>query len=107
MSGPVRVALIGCGRISGTHFDAIRNLDGVELAAVCDVVEQRAREAGEQNDVPWFTSYPKMLADARAGLRVRVRLGFRRDGGLMAKFFFVQDPDGYKIEVLQRHGRYR
>ena len=32
---------------------------------------------------------------------------FRRDGGLMAKFFFVQDPDGYKIEVLQRHGRYR
>ncbi|HEY5545259.1 MAG TPA: Gfo/Idh/MocA family oxidoreductase [Gemmatimonadaceae bacterium] len=64
MSGPVRVALIGCGRISGTHFDAIRNLDGVELAAVCDVVEQRAREAGEQNDVPWFTSYPKMLADA-------------------------------------------
>ena len=30
-----------------------------------------------------------------------------RDGGLMARFFFVQDPDGYKIEVLQRHGRYR
>jgi len=25
----------------------------------------------------------------------------------MARFFFVQDPDGYKIEVLQRHGRYR
>ena len=32
---------------------------------------------------------------------------FFRDGGLMARFFFVQDPDGYKIEVLQRHGRYR
>jgi lactoylglutathione lyase len=32
---------------------------------------------------------------------------FHRDGKLMAKFFFVQDPDGYKIEVLQRHGRYR
>jgi len=32
---------------------------------------------------------------------------FNRDGALMAKFFFVQDPDGYKIEVLQRHGRYR
>ncbi|MDP9136712.1 MAG: VOC family protein [Pseudomonadota bacterium] len=31
---------------------------------------------------------------------------FHRDGKLMAKFFFVQDPDGYKIEVLQRHGRY-
>ena len=31
---------------------------------------------------------------------------FHRNGALMAKFFFVQDPDGYKIEVLQRHGRY-
>jgi lactoylglutathione lyase len=27
-------------------------------------------------------------------------------GALMARFFFVQDPDGYKIEVLQKHGRY-
>ncbi|MDX6752549.1 VOC family protein [Geminicoccaceae bacterium 1502E] len=32
---------------------------------------------------------------------------FHREGALMAKFFFVQDPDGYKIEVLQKHGRYR
>lgn len=32
---------------------------------------------------------------------------FHREGALMAKFFFVQDPDGYKIEVLQQHGRYR
>ena len=31
---------------------------------------------------------------------------FHRDGALMAKIFFVADPDGYKIEVLQRHGRY-
>ncbi|NIP26227.1 MAG: lactoylglutathione lyase [Phycisphaerae bacterium] len=32
---------------------------------------------------------------------------FHRDGKLMAKFFFLQDPDGYKIEVLLRHGRYQ
>lgn len=24
----------------------------------------------------------------------------------LAKFFFITDPDGYKIEVLQRNGRY-
>jgi lactoylglutathione lyase len=30
-----------------------------------------------------------------------------RDGALMAKFFFVTDPDGYHIEILQKHGRYR
>lgn len=32
---------------------------------------------------------------------------FFRDDSLMARFFFVQDPDGYKIEVLERHGRYQ
>ena len=32
---------------------------------------------------------------------------FHREGALMAKFFFVKDPDGYQIEMLQRHGRYR
>ena len=32
---------------------------------------------------------------------------FYRDGALMARFSFIQDPDGYKIEVLERHGRYR
>lgn len=31
---------------------------------------------------------------------------FHRDGALMARFFFLTDPDGYRIEVLQRHGRY-
>jgi len=29
------------------------------------------------------------------------------DGRPPARFFFVQDPDGYKIEVLQRGGRYK
>jgi UDP-N-acetyl-2-amino-2-deoxyglucuronate dehydrogenase len=63
MSGTVRLALVGCGRIAGTHFTAIREVDGIELVAVCDAVEERARAAGAENDVPWFTSYPKMLAD--------------------------------------------
>ena len=31
---------------------------------------------------------------------------FKRDNTLLARFFFMQDPDGYKIEVLQRGGHY-
>lgn len=42
-----------------------------------------------------------------AGLAPQPVKEFFRDGSLMARFFFVQDPDGYKIEVLQAHGRYR
>ncbi|MGV1790383.1 VOC family protein [Rhizobium sp. A37_96] len=30
-----------------------------------------------------------------------------RDGKLFALLFFVTDPDGYKIEVVQRHGRFQ
>ena len=32
---------------------------------------------------------------------------FKRGDELLAKFFFVQDPDGYKIEMLERHGHYQ
>ncbi|MDR5879715.1 VOC family protein [Caballeronia sp. LZ032] len=28
-------------------------------------------------------------------------------GELIARFFFIEDPDGYKIEVLEKHGHYR
>jgi lactoylglutathione lyase len=42
-----------------------------------------------------------------AGLKPNPIKEFNREGALLAKFFFVQDPDGYKIEVLQKHGRYR
>ena len=29
------------------------------------------------------------------------------DGALIARYFFIQDPDGYKVEVLERHGHYQ
>jgi lactoylglutathione lyase len=31
---------------------------------------------------------------------------WNRDGGFFARYFFICDPDGYKIEVLQRQGRF-
>ena len=31
----------------------------------------------------------------------------KHEGRPLARFFFVQDPDGYRIEVLQRGGRFR
>jgi lactoylglutathione lyase len=43
----------------------------------------------------------------KLGLNPNPIRDFHRDGSLMARFFFVSDPDGYRIEMLQRHGRYR
>lgn len=42
-----------------------------------------------------------------AGLEPKPIKEFHRDGALLARFFFLEDPDGYRIEMLQRHGRYR
>ncbi len=32
---------------------------------------------------------------------------FKDGDRLLARFFFIQDPDGYKIEVLERFGHYQ
>ncbi|WP_417808334.1 VOC family protein [Thioclava sp.] len=41
------------------------------------------------------------------GLAPRKLVEFAPAGEVIAKFFFVADPDGYQIEVLQRGGRYK
>ncbi|MBT9386678.1 VOC family protein [Pseudooceanicola sp. CBS1P-1] len=40
------------------------------------------------------------------GLKPRKMVAFRPGGSLLAKFFFVADPDGYQIEVIERGGRF-
>lgn len=42
-----------------------------------------------------------------AGLKPRKMVDFKREGMLLARFFFVKDPDGYEIEVMQKQGRYQ
>ena len=41
-----------------------------------------------------------------AGLGPRKLVDFAPGGEVIARFFFIADPDGYQIEVLQRGGRY-
>ncbi|MEO5567292.1 MAG: Gfo/Idh/MocA family oxidoreductase [Gemmatimonadaceae bacterium] len=59
-----RIALVGCGRISQFHLEAIAKVDGLSLAAVCDIDAPRAQATGEKAGVPWFTSLDAMLAGA-------------------------------------------
>jgi lactoylglutathione lyase len=41
-----------------------------------------------------------------AGLAPRKLVDFRNGDVTVARFFFIADPDGYQIEVLQRGGRF-
>ncbi|MCV2448871.1 MULTISPECIES: VOC family protein [Paracoccus] len=40
------------------------------------------------------------------GFAPRKLVDFAPGGAVIARFFFIADPDGYQIEVLQRGGRY-
>lgn len=40
------------------------------------------------------------------GYEPRKLVDFAPAGEVIARFFFIKDPDGYEIEVLQRGGRY-
>lgn len=42
-----------------------------------------------------------------AGFAPRKMVEFAPGGSLLAKFFFVADPDGYEIEVIERGGRFK
>jgi lactoylglutathione lyase len=42
-----------------------------------------------------------------AGLNPRKLVEFAPGGDVIARFFFVADPDGYEIEVLERGGRFK
>ena len=58
----VRFAVLGCGRISSSHLDAIKNAPDAELAAVCDVVEEKARQAALSYDLDkWYVNFEEML----------------------------------------------
>lgn len=42
-----------------------------------------------------------------AGLAPRKLVEFAPAGEVVARFFFITDPDGYEIEVLERGGRFK
>jgi len=66
-----KFAIIGCGRISYKHVEAlINNAEETELVAVCDVIKENAekrkneyKKAFESHDVKLYTDYEEMIAE--------------------------------------------
>ncbi len=58
----VRFGVIGCGRVSGKHLEALSSvLNCTELIAVCDCNPDRAERAGTKYGVPWYDNSITML----------------------------------------------
>jgi predicted dehydrogenase len=61
--GKVKLALIGVGNIGNLHLQNIQQLDRVELAAVCDIIPERAKAAAEKWGCPAYTDAQTLLDD--------------------------------------------
>jgi UDP-N-acetyl-2-amino-2-deoxyglucuronate dehydrogenase len=63
----IKIALVGCGRISVNHLAALADLsDCYRLTAVCDIHEERLAAAEKATGVTAFISLPEMLKHADA-----------------------------------------
>jgi predicted dehydrogenase len=59
----LRSCIIGMGPIGNLHADVYKADELAELVGVCDIIEERAKSAGERLGVPWFLSASEMLAE--------------------------------------------
>lgn len=61
MDQKLRFAIVGCGVISSTHAKSIQELPDAELAAVCDVIESKARKLAETYPADVYSDYNEMF----------------------------------------------
>lgn len=61
----MRVGIIGCGGISGVHARSIGNVEGSCLAAVADIVPERAGKLAAQYGAQVYTDWEAMLEKER------------------------------------------
>jgi UDP-N-acetyl-2-amino-2-deoxyglucuronate dehydrogenase len=65
----IRLAIVGCGRISKNHFGSIeKHADNIELAAVCDTNAQVLSQHAEKYQVPAYRSMEDMLKNEQIDL---------------------------------------
>ncbi len=63
----IRIAVVGCGRISANHFSAIeKHKERLQLVSVCDTEPEAVRAAAEKHSVPGYASIGDLLQQSNA-----------------------------------------
>jgi len=59
----LKFALVGCGRISKRHSEllGLNQIKNASLVAVCDIIEEKAKEKGEQYNIPYYIDMDEMM----------------------------------------------
>ena len=66
----MRYALVGCGRVSGSHIKAAK-LNNLEIVALCDIYPEKAKDLAEEyslENVKIFSDYKEMLREVKPEL---------------------------------------
>ena len=67
----IKVAVIGCGSVSGQYFPHLSKCPYVELVSACDIIPEKAKAAAEKYNVPnWYPHIDKMLAGAKFDMMI-------------------------------------
>ncbi|RKQ58720.1 putative dehydrogenase [Vogesella indigofera] len=61
----LKFALIGCGRIAKRHAEllGLKQIEGAQLAAVCDLSPSKAKSIGDRFSVPYYTDMHQMMQE--------------------------------------------
>ncbi|SCY57562.1 Gfo/Idh/MocA family protein [Alkaliphilus peptidifermentans] len=99
----MKIGLVGCGRISKTHLEAIKKLSNANIAGCCDIVEDRAKSTAEKYNIPyWTTKYQELLKEKDIDLiSICTPSGLHPEHGIMAanhgKHVLTEKPMGVRL----------
>ena len=58
----IKIGIIGCGRISKNHFDAVSQIPEAEFVAACDVIDSRLQTVSDNYGIKkLYTNYKEMM----------------------------------------------
>lgn len=105
----VKLGVVGCGAVAlRDYFPFIANYEKIELVSVCDMVEERAKQAAKKfNAKEWYNDYGTMLekADIEAvALLTPMKFHYTQAMEAMqaGKHVYTQKPLAMKLEEANR-----
>lgn len=107
MANTVRLGFVGTGGIANHHLKGLAEIEGVELVALCDVVEDRVREATSKWGGKPYTDYGAMIETERLdGLYVCIPPFAHSDAEILAArkgiHLFVEKPVVLDLDLGKR-----
>ena len=59
----INIGIVGCGRISGKHCEAISKVENCKLVAICDLDGDKAKELASKFGCEPYTNYEDIEKD--------------------------------------------